>query len=507
MFLDFLLFEKVVRYYFILILVVCFNSTFSQVDTSLSLTFDFNEHLIKEVNDKVQVKSSGVTLTNDRFGNEKSAIFIHGNISSYLNLSTSPLVKPKKGTVSIWVNLDRRIYAGKGYEFNPIILTKNALGDDFIIAYALSFDCYSNKLSSCLSNDSLNEALIVAEENFKFNKWYHLAIAFDDDFLAFYIDGKLQQKTKKNFNTKYLASDSVVVGHSASLKNERYSLGSFDDIQIFHRVLNENEINDLYNAPNPNKLKNAIAEIFKYGVIILALILIIIYLLIRNKQNLKKQKEQLEIENKITELELKVVKAQMNPHFISNCLAAIQELIYKNDVDKAGLYIAKFSYFLRQILNYSDKNYITISEEIEIIKLNVELEQLRFKNEFEFCLMVDENIDIDEILIPSLITQTFIENAIWHGLIPLKNKRKPLLKIELLLRNNFPTIIIEDNGVGRDLSNPIKETSKGTKLIMDKIENLNRLSKTTANKIEIIDLLDNEKNQIGTKVIIQLENV
>jgi hypothetical protein len=82
-----------VRYYFILILVVCFNSTFSQVDTSLSLTFDFNEHLIKEVDDKVQVKSSGVTLTNDRFGNEKSAIFIHGNISSYLNLSTSPLVK------------------------------------------------------------------------------------------------------------------------------------------------------------------------------------------------------------------------------------------------------------------------------------------------------------------------------------------------------------------------------------------------------------------------------
>jgi LytS/YehU family sensor histidine kinase len=106
-----------------------------------------------------------------------------------------------------------------------------------------------------------------------------------------------------------------------------------------------------------------------------------------------------------------------------------------------------------------------------------------------------------------LITQTFIENAIWHGLIPLKNKRNPLLKIELLLNNNFPTIIIEDNGVGRDISNPIKETSKGTKLIMDKIENLNRLSKTTSNKIEIIDLFDDEKNQIGTKVIIQLENV
>ena len=507
MFFGFSFLRNKLKYYFVLVFLGCFNLLLSQTDSVISLTFDFNEHTIKEVDDKVQIKSSGISLTNDRFGNEKSAIFIHGNISSYLNLSTSQLVKPTKGTISIWVNLDRRIYAGKGYESNPIIVTKNGPGDDFVIAYTLMYDCYSNKILACSSRDSLNEALIVAEEKFKFNNWYHLVITFDDSCFTLYINGKLQQKQKKNFITKYLASDSVVVGHTANNKNERYSLGSFDDIQIFHRVLNEDEIKDLYNAPNPNKFKNTITEIFKYGSIILVLVLIIFYLLIRNKQNLRKQKEQLELANKITELELKVVKAQMNPHFISNCLAAIQELIYKNDVDKAGLYIAKFSYFLRQILNYSDKNFITISEEIEIIKLNVELEQLRFKNEFQFNLIIDENIDVNEILIPSLITQTFIENAIWHGLIPLKNKRNPLLKIELLLNNNFPTIIIEDNGVGRDMSNPIKETSKGTKLIMDKIENLNRLSKTTSNKIEIIDLFDDEKNQIGTKVIIQLENV
>jgi LytS/YehU family sensor histidine kinase len=237
------------------------------------------------------------------------------------------------------------------------------------------------------------------------------------------------------------------------------------------------------------------------------LIGIIIVLIIRNKRKLKKQKEQFELINRITELELKVVKAQMNPHFISNCLAAIQELIYKNDVDKAGQYLAKFSYFLRQILNYSDKNHITISKEIEIIKLNVELEQLRFKNEFDFLLFVDENIEIEEVLIPALITQPFIENAIWHGLLPLNNSRNAQLKINIYLQNDLPIIEIEDNGVGRNLQKIAEENSKGTKLIVDKIDSLNRLYKTSNYKIEIIDLFNENKEQIGTKIKIQLDNI
>jgi hypothetical protein len=151
MFFGFSFLRNKLKYYFVLVFLGCFNLLLSQTDSVISLTFDFNEHTIKEVDDKVQIKSSGISLTNDRFGNEKSAIFIHGNISSYLNLSTSQLVKPTKGTISIWVNLDRRIYAGKGYESNPIIVTKNGPGDDFVIAYTLMYDCYSNKILACSS--------------------------------------------------------------------------------------------------------------------------------------------------------------------------------------------------------------------------------------------------------------------------------------------------------------------------------------------------------------------
>jgi len=476
---------------------------FSQSD----LIFDFNQQQIKENNDRILIKPVGVSLTEDRFGNSKSAIYLHGHPDSYLNLGTSNFLKPSVGTISIWVNLDRKIFSGTGSESNPIIETKNSENEDFNYAYGLFYDFSTNRFGFVSHKDSTLDLNLKSVDEIQFNKWYHLAVTFDDKLINFYINGELQQSAPKRFDIVYLKNDSVIIGNSASKKNNRWSQGIFDDIQIHHRALSADEVLALYNSPNPNRFKNIIGEIFKYGIIVFVFIGIIVYIVFRNKRHLKKQKEQLELSNKITELELKVVKAQINPHFISNCLAAIQELIYKNDVDKAGLYIAKFSYFLRQILNYSDKNYIPISEELEIIKLNIELEQLRFKNEFQFDLIIDENIDVNEVLVPSLITQTFIENAIWHGLIPLKNKRIPLLKIEILFKNNFPTIIIEDNGVGRDLSNPIKDTSKGTKLILDKIDSLNRLSKTSANKIEILDLIDNQKKQIGTRVIIQLENV
>ncbi|MES2513856.1 MAG: histidine kinase [Bacteroidota bacterium] len=479
---------------------------YAQADSSSTLTFDFNDHEIKEKDDKIIPRAEGVTLTADRFGNERSAVYLHGNVTSYLNLSTSNLLKPIKGTISLWVSLDRRVYSGKGYDNNPIIYTKNEQELDFNVAYEISYDCYSKRLIAYAARDSLKDVSVGSVDKFKFGLWYHLVIVFDNNYLIFYVDGKLQNKVKKCYKTTYLLTDSVMIGHTASSKNERYSEGVFDDIQFFHRILSEQEISELYEAPNPNRIKNIFSEILKYGVIIILLVLTIIILIVRNRNALNRQKEQLELVNRITELELKVVKSQMNPHFISNCLAAIQELIYKNEIDKAVQYIAKFSYFLRQVLNYSDKNLILLAEEIQIINLNVELEQLRFKNEFSFEVNSVEDMDLKEILIPSLITQPFIENAIWHGLLPLGNMRKPKLKVNIFLQDGLPIIEIEDNGVGRNLKDGAGKNSKGTKLVSDKIESLNRLNQTSNYKMEIIDLFD-DNQKMGTKIRIQLENI
>ena len=494
--------------YKILFIILLFSfKIFAQADSTAVLTFDFNEHEIKEKDKKVILKPVGVTLVDDRFGNEESAVYTEGNNFSYLNLGTSDLLKPIKGTISIWVNLEIRTYFGKGADFNPFLSTKNAKGYDFIHAYYLGYECKSNKFGVSLTKDSANAAILNSNFHAKFNEWQHLVLTFDNQFAAFYLNGKLEGKTNKNFETFYLSGDSIMLGHSACKKNERYTRAIFDDIQFFHRVLSEKEILDLYNKPNPNRLKQFFIDSIKYTSLVLLFVVIIIILIIRNKRKLKRQKEYYELNNRVNELEIKVIKNQMNPHFISNCLAAIQELIYTENYKKAAQYLAKFSFFLRQVLNYSDKTYITLEEELAVIKLNVELEQLRFSEGFDFKINLLNDIELNRILIPSLITQPFIENAIWHGLLPLGNKGKACLFITIYEKDNCIYLEIEDNGVGRNLNNSLpNKNSKGTKLVMDKIETINKMLDENNYKLEIIDLFDDKHNSRGTKIIIQLKN-
>lgn len=489
----------------------CFNlfAVFiqAQPNEATHLEFNFNNHQFAEVENQLQIKPVAINLTTDRFGNKRSAVYLQGSPFSYLNLGTSGLLKPTTGTIALWLKIEARVYAGTGVETNPIIITKNGKGDDFYEAYGLSYAPSQNKLSGCFTQDSARQITLSSQSEVEFGTWYHVAVTYSNTSAAFYIDGKFQVQSKKEFVTHFLLTDSVVVGISANKKNDRWSNISVDDINIFHRVLSSSEIEDLYNAPNPNKLSILLNKIGRYAMIIGIALVIIIVIIYRNKQRLKRQKEKYEIENKINELEIKVIKAQMNPHFISNCLAAIQELIYTDQVEKAGQYLAKFSFFLRQVLHYSDQTFISVKEEIEIIELYIELEQLRFKDNFEFQLQVDKAVDTGNTEMPSLITQPFIENAIWHGLLPLDGIRKAVLKISIYKKDPFIFIDIEDNGIGRNSSkNNIDKVSRGTKLAKDKLQNTNALIRTDHYKFDIIDLFDKNDLPCGTKISIRLSD-
>lgn len=479
----------------------------AQTDTNLVLNFNFNEGIIKEENGLIIPKPVGVTLTEDRFGNKDHAVYIHGNNKSYLNLGTSPALKPEKGSISLWFKLDRRIYVGTGYDSNPIIITKSRPGEDFVISYEIYVDSYSNRLTACSTKDSTGEALVSSKEKIQYARWYHVVMTFDNRHFNFYIDGQLEASLPKNFKTVYLNSDSVVIGHTASKKNERYSIGYFDDIQIFHRVLSNSEVLDLYNAENPDRNSRLLNESVKYIIIIAILLVVIAILVIWNKVKLRVQRNKLELANKISELELQVIKSQMNPHFISNSLAAIQELMLNNHLEKATQYLAKFGYFMRRVMNYSNQNFISLEKELEMVRLNVEIEQLRFENKFEYVEKISEEVDIENTLVPALITQPFIENAIWHGLLRLNDTSYPILKVLVYYKANYTVIEIEDNGVGRSLSVKKNRESMGTKLVLDKIYALNKLSNTSNYKLIIVDLKDEEGNPKGTKVIMQFDKL
>ena len=123
------------------------------------------------------------------------------------------------------------------------------------------------------------------------------------------------------------------------------------------------------------------------------------------------------IKQQMAELEGKAIRAQMNPHFIFNSLNAIQESIVTEKIDAAYDYLSRFSKLLRMVLDNSDKNLIPLSSELETIRLYLSLEALRFSQSFSYTIENNDKLDKEDIYIPSLLLQPFVENAIWHGLI------------------------------------------------------------------------------------------
>lgn len=165
-----------------------------------------------------------------------------------------------------------------------------------------------------------------------------------------------------------------------------------------------------------------------------------------SKIRLKRLRHEIKMKNTIAASQLSSLKARMNPHFIHNALNSIQSLIIKSDSANANKYLSKFSKLMRRVLENSGKESITLEEEIETLNLYIDLEKLRFGNEFKHELIITKEIDIHNSYVPPLILQPFVENAIKHGLLHKKGEKK--LKIELF-KEDCLVCRITDNGIGR----------------------------------------------------------
>lgn len=147
--------------------------------------------------------------------------------------------------------------------------------------------------------------------------------------------------------------------------------------------------------------------------------------------------------------QLTALRAQMNPHFIFNALNSIQQFILQGNADEANRYLARFSKLQREILHHCDQHLITLEKEIEMLQLYLQLEQLRFQGHFEFSIEVDDELDANEIRIPPMLLQPFVENAIWHGLMPKQDQRQ----VRISFRSegdNLLCCMVQDNGIGRE---------------------------------------------------------
>jgi ligand-binding sensor domain-containing protein len=218
-------------------------------------------------------------------------------------------------------------------------------------------------------------------------------------------------------------------------------------------------------------------------------------------------REKIRINKIIAELELKALIAQMNPHFIFNCLTSIQELIIMHKQDEAMHYLNQFSRLLRTVLQSSEKNFIPLDEELTLIELYLELESMRFDKQFHYKVSVDSAIDPEDIIIPSFLLQPFIENALWHGLMHKKGDRN--LNVNFTLeRQDVLQCKISDNGIGREQAARMKKNSiksyqsMGTKIIRERMELMKQQSDVF--DLQIIDETDQKGNPSGTTVVIKI---
>jgi streptogramin lyase len=228
---------------------------------------------------------------------------------------------------------------------------------------------------------------------------------------------------------------------------------------------------------------------------------------LKSAESLRKQLEA-EYKQKIAQTEITALRAQMNPHFIFNCLNSIQLFTAQNNTEKASDYLTKFSRLIRLVLENSRSEKVTLENEIETLRLYIELEAMRFRDKFTYNISIAKTIDQSYIQIPPLLLQPFVENAIWHGLMHKEEGGK----IDILInqpKENLLHIEISDDGIGREKALEYKSKSAtqnksfGLKVTSERIELINQLYNTHT-KVQIIDLKNADGQAIGTKVIINI---
>jgi tetratricopeptide (TPR) repeat protein len=210
----------------------------------------------------------------------------------------------------------------------------------------------------------------------------------------------------------------------------------------------------------------------------------------------------------MSELELRALRAQINPHFLFNCMNSINWMILDGENEAASQYLAKFSKLMRQILENAESARVSLKSELSLLESYIQLEVLRLKDRINYVIEVDPALDPDEKYLPSMILQPFVENAIWHGLMHKSDNLPGTVRISVSEKEGRLCCVIEDNGIGREKARELaegsvlKSKSMGIKITQERLRLISR--KGWENLINIIDLKDSLNRALGTRVVINL---
>jgi uncharacterized membrane protein SirB2 len=248
---------------------------------------------------------------------------------------------------------------------------------------------------------------------------------------------------------------------------------------------------------------------FYAGIILLAVFAV--FFVARWINNRKKEKEllQLNYDRKIAVMEMNTLRAQMNPHFIFNSLNSINTFILKNDQENATEYLNKFSRLVRLILDNSRTEWVLLENELKALELYIELESLRFDKAFTYSVHMGPEVASSQAIVPPLIIQPYVENAIWHGLQHRK-KAGGKIAIDIWKSNGDLMMQITDNGVGRARAAQLESKrdrqhkSHGMKITAERLAIVNEVYKVNAD-VKVTDLPEGGKKVSGTKVLLTIQ--
>ncbi|HUX57890.1 MAG TPA: histidine kinase [Bacteroidales bacterium] len=273
------------------------------------------------------------------------------------------------------------------------------------------------------------------------------------------------------------------------------------DARIRYETDNHNKELELLSL----RIKNQKLLIYGFtGLFILCLAIGILFIS-RAKLNAKRRIS--EMNRKISEVTQANLRQQMNPHFIFNTLNSIQYYMYQHDKLATNNYLTKFSSLMRKVLENSQHTAVPLRDELDALNLYLDLEKIRFKDKFDYKIKVDDEIDILLYKVPTMLIQPYVENSICHGLMP--GEAKGLIKIDLKLKKEYISCIIEDNGIGREAAQEKKNkcenghNSLGTQIVSSRLNLVNALYGTSL-KTVYTDLKNSDGEAEGTRVEIHI---
>lgn len=287
------------------------------------------------------------------------------------------------------------------------------------------------------------------------------------------------------------------------------SRSDLNDLEVSYQTLGKEQQIQLLQQENDIKtlqLKNTRQSKFIYITAFLALLLVSGIIFYQRGRRQKMETAKLK-----AELQTQILRSQMNPHFIFNCLNSIENFVMQNDKRQASDYLNKFSLLIRNILDSSRNEVVPIARDMEALKLYVELEQLRFNNKFSYQVYIDPALASGDYQVPSLLIQPFVENAIVHGLAHSESSSLNLV-ITATLEENKIKYTVQDNGVGREKAGAYNRLNKpfhksvGLKITEERVSMFNH-QQDVKESIRIVDLYDTDKNPDGTKIEITLKAI